>query len=214
MIHMNGSISCIILVGGKSHRMGKPKHFLHFNGIPILELQKRSLKRLFKEIIVVTSQTQTLKDSDIKIVADIYPDLGPMGGLYTGLQFSSKPHNFLIACDMPYINLRLIQYMIHQIKNHDIVIPESSYGLQALHAIYSKRCLKGIAYLIKQRHLRLYDLTRLQNTRFIAQQEINEYDPQELSFQNINTPAEYRKATRMKKNLPRFISEEWVPASI
>ena len=67
-------------------------------------------------------------------MADIIPDPGPLGGLYSGLAVSSNIHSFLIACDMPFINLKLIEFMIKQLGENDIVVPRSSQGIEMLFA--------------------------------------------------------------------------------
>jgi molybdopterin-guanine dinucleotide biosynthesis protein A len=132
-------------------------------------------------------------------VRDVIPGLGPVGGLYSGLAVSSCIYNFLIACDMPFINLKLLKYMISQINGYDIVIPRSSKGVETLFAIYSINCLESIRRQIDKRHLKLADILNSHNVRFITQEEIQDFDPRELTFININTFEEYEEAQSIWK---------------
>jgi len=88
-------------------------------------------------------------------VTDIIPDSGPLGRLYSGLAVSSNIRSFLIACDMRFINLKLIKFMIKQLGENDIVAPRSSQGIETLFAFYSLNCLETIRRQIEFRNLRL-----------------------------------------------------------
>ena len=131
------------------------------------------------------------------VLKDLIPDLGPIGGLYTGLITSSNPYCFLFACDMPFINVRLVEYMISQLENNDIVIPVSSRGLEALFALYSVRCVDTIKKHLEDRNLKLINLLDYHKVRYISQQEINRFDPEEKSFFNMNSPEDYLTAKRI-----------------
>ncbi len=197
MIDIKQDISCIILAGGKNSRMGKQKIFLRFGESSILELQTFLLRQIFEEIIVVTNTPNAYQTDDTKIIRDIISECGPIGGLYSGLSVSSNIHSFLIACDMPFINIELIRYMVRQIEDHDIVIPVSSRGMETLFAIYSLNCLESIVKQIELGNFKLKDILHIHNVRYIFQEEIHDFDPEEYSFFNINTPGDYDLAKRL-----------------
>ena len=130
-------------------------------------------------------------------MTDIIPDLGPLGGLNSGLAVSSNIHSFFIACDMPFINLKLIKFMIKQLGENDIVVPRSSQGVETLFAFYSLNCLKTIKRHIEFRNLRLLDILNFHKVRHISREEVGKFDPKEFSFFNVNSPRDYEEALKI-----------------
>ncbi len=177
--------------------MGREKAYLKIGERTIIEEQSDTLGRIFDEIIIVANSQNYFKNIDVKVVTDIIPDSGPLGGLYSGLAVSSNIHSFLIACDMPFINLQLIDYMIKQIGENDIVIPLSSKGIETLFAIYSLNCLETIKRQIEFRKLKLLDILSFFKVRYISQEEIEKFDPKESSFFNVNSPKDYEEALQI-----------------
>jgi molybdopterin-guanine dinucleotide biosynthesis protein A len=197
MLETQRQISCIILAGGKNARMGREKANLKIGERTIIEEQNDTLGRIFDEIIIVANSQNYFKNIDVKVVTDIIPDSGPLGGLYSGLAVSSNIHSFLIACDMPFINLQLIDYMIKQIGENDIVIPLSSKGTETLFAVYSLNCLETIKRQIEFRNLKLLDILNFFKVKYISQEEVEKFDPEEFSFFNVNSPSDYEKALKI-----------------
>ena len=197
MLETQRQISCIILAGGKNARMGREKAYLRIGERTIIEEQSDALSRIFDEIIIVANSQNYFKNIDAKVVTDIIPDSGPLGGLYSGLAVSSNIHSFLIACDMPFINLELIDYMIKQIGENDIVIPLSSKGIETLFAVYSLNCLETIRRQIEFRNLKLLDILNFFKVRYISQEEVEKFDPKEFSFFNVNSQKDYEEALKI-----------------
>ena len=197
MLETQRQISCIILAGGKNARMGREKAYLRIGERTIIEEQSDALGRIFDEIIIVANSQNYFKNIDAKVVTDIIPDLGPLGGLYSGLAVSSNIHSFLIACDMPFINLQLIDYMIKQIGENDIVIPLSSKGIETLFAVYSLNCLETIRRQVEFKNLKLLDILTFFKVRYISQEEVEKFDPKEFSFFNVNSPKDYEEALKI-----------------
>ena len=185
-------VSCIILAGGKSRRLGRNKAIERIGETSLLEKVISVLKQITNEVIIVTgedtSSVDGLKDKNLKHVKDIFPEKGSLGGIYTGLVVSGSQYNFVVACDMPFLNIQLIRYMIETINDHGIVVPKlKDKGYEPLHAIYSKSCIPQIEQLLKTNHLSIKDLIPLVNVKEILDDEIELYDLEHLSFFNINT---------------------------
>lgn len=197
MLDLKQQISCIILAGGKSTRMGREKAFFRIGKKTIIEEQKDTLSHIFEEIIIVTNALNNFKNINAKVVKDIIPESGPLGGLYSGLAVSSNIHSFLVGCDMPFINTELIEYMIEKIGENDIIIPLSTRGIETLFAMYSLNCLETIRRQIELKNLRLMDILDFFKVRYISHEEIEKYDPKELSFFNINSLEDYEKAKKI-----------------
>ncbi len=183
----------IILSGGKNLRMGKNKAFIEIGGIPIIQRIYSIFKRIFKEIIIVTNEKELFSHFDAIIHKDIIPDRGVLGGLYTGLFFSSFKYSFCVACDMPFLNESIILYLIKNINDYDVIVPKTEDGLQPLHAIYSKNCLEHIKKMIDEGEFKLIDFYPKVKTKIIEEFEFIKFDPTRKSFINVNTPEELNR---------------------
>ena len=177
----------IILSGGKNIRMGTNKAFLTVGGERLIDRTTRIFKQIFDEVILVTNSPLDYLDHDGIIATDIIKDKGALGGLYTGLLYTSGEHAFISACDMPFLNKAFIIHMIEYAHGYDIVVPRSADGLQPLHAVYSKRCLPPMKKLIDRNQLKITGFYRGLKTLEISEDVIKSFDPEEKMFINVNT---------------------------
>jgi molybdopterin-guanine dinucleotide biosynthesis protein A len=186
-------ITGIILAGGQNLRMGKNKAFLEVRGQRIIDRIKNLFLEIFDEILLVTNSPREYVDLNLRMVADLIPGKGSLGGIYTGLFHSSHAHAFVAACDMPFLNPGLIKHLIHLAPNFDIVIPRTDDGLQPLHAVYSQRCLSFMEELLTQNNLKIIDFFPRVKVREVPREEILPLDPGLKSFLNVNTPEDLRR---------------------
>ena len=182
----------VILAGGKSHRMGRNKAFLSINGRTIIERTVAIFEELFPERILVTNAPTEYLHLDLRIVTDLVPKKGALGGIYTGLFYASSQHIFVVACDMPFLNKGVIDYMVSSVEEFDVVVPRAGDGLQPLHAIYSKRCGSKIEALMASDDLKITKFYRKVKVREINTEEILAFDPKQSQFLNINTPEDLK----------------------
>ena len=188
-------LSCIVLAGGKSKRLGRNKLAETIGDKNLLARAISNLSCFNTEIIVVAAQDSVIPELPdypaLKLVQDIYPGKGALGGIYTGLVASGSNYNLVVACDMPFLSIDLLRYMVGQLGSYDVVIPRVNNGvLEPLHAVYSRRCIDHIELLIRQDRLSILDLFPLVNVKYIQKEEIDNIDPEHLSFFNINTEAD------------------------
>ena len=191
--------TAVILVGGKSSRMGQPKALLPFDGEPLIAHVIRNLQKLFVEAVVVAAPEQELPELPALLVRDEVAHLGPVSGIYHGLNASTKEFCFVTSCDAPFLNLTLISHLISQVSDYDVVVPFWEQRFQPLHAVYRKICAPLLKAQLERGELRpifLYDKVR---TRKIHEDEIRRLDPQGLSFLNMNSPSEYETALDLWK---------------
>lgn len=186
----NTNMSAIILAGGNSLRMGENKAFIQIDGTPIITRIYSLLKELFREVIIVTNEKHLFKDFEASIRTDLLPDKGALGGLYTGVFFSTFDYSFCVACDMPFIKKSLVQFLIRNTKDEDAIVPRTRDGLQPLHAIYSKRCLDAMKRVIDRGKYKIIDFYDLVNVKIIDEADFLHLDPLKESFINVNTPEE------------------------
>ena len=177
----------IILSGGKNVRMGTNKAFIEIDGERLIDRTIRLFKNIFDEVILVTNSPLEYLDQDVKIVTDIIKEKGAIGGIYTGLFYSTCDHSFVSACDMPFLNRSFIEYMIANTRHYDIVIPSPPDGLQPLHAIYSSRCLPHIKKSIDTDKLKITGFFKSLKVLKIPDDIITTFGPERMMFSNINT---------------------------
>jgi molybdopterin-guanine dinucleotide biosynthesis protein A len=189
----------IILSGGKSIRMGENKAFIEIEGVPIIHRIHTLFKNLFLETIIVTNQKDLFSNLESRIYNDLLPQRGVLGGLYTGLFFSSFQYSFCVACDMPFLKEKVIEYLIKDIEGYDVIVPRTTDGLQPLHAIYSKNCLGPIKKVIEQEKFKIIDIYPMVNVKIIKDEEFKYLDPMGESFININTPEELLYIIKRRK---------------
>lgn len=195
--------SYIALAGGKSLRLGRNKISETINSETLLQRVISCLSLFEGEVIIVKAREQSLphlkKYSNLKVVADIYPERGPLGGIYTGLASSSSFVNLVVAGDMPFLNRALLRYMIKLSDGFDVVVPRLGKFLEPLHAVYSKSCLAPIESFLKQDNLMVARLFDLLKVRYVEAEEIDRFDPEHLSFFNINTEDDFKTARKIAK---------------
>lgn len=183
-------VTGILLAGGKSRRMGFDKRFLKLGGETLMRRALSVYERLFTEILIVVAEpVPELAGIGHQVVTDLIPNCATLGGLYTGLSLARNPRVFAAACDMPFLNPVVIGHLLEFCDN-DVVMPKLATGLQPMHAVYSKACLPYFERMMANYDLSIHavighDALRVQ---LVAEEVIRTFDPQLLSFLNLNTP--------------------------
>ncbi|MFH1650841.1 MAG: molybdenum cofactor guanylyltransferase [Chloroflexota bacterium] len=194
--------SSLVLAGGQGLRFGQNKILETVGKRSLLEQVVACVSSISKETIVVVAGERTVPNLSSlpvpRIVADILPGKGPMGGIYTGLMVSSNDYNLVVAGDMPFLNPRLLRYMIDQAPDYDVVIPRLDGGMvEPLHAVYARRCLSYIEKMLEEDNLSVHRLLTALKVRYLEAAEIDAFDPQHLSFFNVNTKADLARARQL-----------------
>ena len=186
--------SAVILTGGKSSRMGRPKALLPFAGEPLIAHVVRKLKRIFAEAVVVAAPEQELPTLPVTLVRDEVAYQGPVSGIYHGLKASTREACFVTSCDAPFLNLQLISGLVSQLSDFDVVVPYWQERFQPLHAVYRRHVFPLLREQLNRGELRPISLYSKVRTREIQEEEIRRLDPEGLSFLNMNSPEDYREA--------------------
>lgn len=186
----------IILAGGLNKRFsGTNKALMQIGGVQILDRIYTIFKEIFEEIILVTNDPVKYLDWDLKIVTDIYPYRSSLTGIHAGLFYSSKPYSFITACDTPFLKKELIETLLYAVEPKiDIVIPETSTGVEPLCAVYSKRCQKPIENKLEKEEFKIDSFFSKVRLKKIPENELRQKDPELISFFNVNTPSSLEKA--------------------
>lgn len=175
--------------------MGRPKALLPFGNEPLIDHLVRRLQQKFKRVIVVAAPDQELPPFlAAKVVRDEVAYQGPVGGIYYGLKATIGIGAFVTSCDAAFLNFPLISFLTSQISDHDAVVPYWQDRFQPLHAVYRRSVVPLLKEQLERGELRpifLYDKVR---TRKVGEEELRRFDPEGLSFFNMNTPDDYAQA--------------------
>ena len=181
-------ISGVILAGGKSSRYGKNKAFAQIHGIPLIERVSGVLETLFRDLIIISNNPEDYRHLGLPVFEDIKRGLGPLGGIMTALRTMTTPYGFVVACDMPFLKEKLIRHMISIMDAYDIVAPKMGWRIEALHALYSRKCLPHVESLIESGQYQVARLFPMVSVRYVEEEEARIYDPKMESLVNINRP--------------------------
>jgi len=187
----------IILAGGKSRRLGTDKTIVRLGNSRLVDIALETISSVVDSIIIVTNSPQLFEGLPARVVTDVQPGTGPLGGILTGLLLGEHEHALVVACDMPFLNVGLLQHMARQVDGYDVVMPRVDDTLEPLHAIYSHHCVEPIRRLLAEGDLRIVDIINVLNevrVRYIDKDEIDMFDPSRLSFFNINTSDDLERA--------------------
>jgi len=190
-------VTSIILAGGRNLRLGSSKALEIIGGKSLIERVVERVKLVSNQTLIVTSSGQLALPlaGEVKVLVDLYPGKGPLGGIYTGLLASPSSHSVVVACDMPFLNIKLLGYMIELSPGFDAVVPRLEEGkLEPLHAIYSRSCLGIMKTEIERNHLQISHLLTMLRVKYIERAECQKFDPQLLTFFNINCQSDLDQA--------------------
>jgi len=188
--------SLAIIAGGQSRRMGRDKAFVDLAGKPLIEhVIRRSAVLGQADTILITNKPAQYAHLGLPMHRDILPNKGSLGGIYTALVNAKSPNVLMLACDMPFVNSRLLRYMIEQMDDDiDIVVPTVDGYPQGLHAIYKKSCIEPIARQLAADRLKIIRFYGQMRVRYLDETDYAAFDPLGRSFANLNTPEELAEA--------------------
>ena len=193
---METEVTGILLAGGKSRRMGEDKRYLIVGKQTLLERGLAVLRSIFQDVLVVIAQDSPPLDVDARVVRDLVPDCGSLGGIYTGLTQVTTPYIFVVACDMPFLNQAVIAQFTSRRATADIVMAKLAGQLHPMHALYGKGCLPAMEQMILARQLKIQELVSHASLRvqYFTEVDLLTIDPSWRSFHNVNTPADLEVA--------------------
>jgi molybdopterin-guanine dinucleotide biosynthesis protein A len=145
-----------------------------------------------------TNTPQEYAYLQLPMFEDLIKGLGPIGGILTGLESISDEAGFFVACDMPFLNRDLVRHMVGAREDFDAVVPRVGWKIEALHALYTKRCIPAIRELIDSGERQTIKFFHRVRIKFIEEEEIRTFDPELRSFFNINRLEELHNIREVK----------------
>ncbi len=190
-------LTVVIQAGGESRRMGQDKALIPFLGRPMIARVLQRLAPIADELIVTTNRPQEFNFLTCARVPDLMPGRGALGGVYTALSCASNPLVAVIACDMPFVNPRLVEAQCTALIAHnaDLVIPRYDGRMEPLHAVYDRDiCLPFVYDALQNNRWRVDAWFDQVNIHYFEKEDILKIDPEMRSFWNVNTLEEVSAA--------------------
>ena len=181
--------SAAILAGGLATRLGgRDKSALLVDGRAILDRQIDALTPLVDDLMIVGHRVNV---PGARVIADIVPGCGPLGGLHAALTSARSDVLFLVACDMPYVSPALVEHLLSLAGEADAVVPQTERGYHPLCAVYTRACLEPAAARLADRRLKLRELLDGVRARIVPAEDIRRFGDPDRLLANVNTPADY-----------------------
>ncbi len=190
-------ISAVVLAGGGSKRMGRNKALLKIGDKRMIQMVVEVLQGLFDEVLLVTRNPSTFYMlDDVKFVMDAIDTRkkNSLIGLYSGLLEARNEFIFIVPCDMPFLNIKLIKHMVETLDGEDVRVPMVGPHFQPLHGLYRKTCLPYIKNQLDEENYKIIDFYDHVLVRPVCETEIRRIDPGLNGFVNINTQSDYEQA--------------------
>ena len=186
---MEEKATAIIMAGGGSNRMGSDKSMLPINNKPIIEIIAEQLRGHFEQILISTNEVEKLGFLGFEIVPDKVPGQGPLMGIASALEASGSELNFVVACDIPNIDLSCVRRMLAEAVENgaDIIVPTTGdQKYEPLFAVYNKSALGAMNKLLSSGGRKISDVFAMCEVRSV------EFGDAEW-LANLNTMAEYEE---------------------
>jgi molybdopterin-guanine dinucleotide biosynthesis protein A len=185
--------------------MGRDKGLLDFSGVPLILHTARLLEPLVAEVTVVGSRAR-YASLGLRVIADADQaqvhkkrekiGMGPLAGIATALSATQLPWNLIVACDLPYLSAKWIDWLLSRaLRSHgDVVIPRTEHGIEPLAAVYRRDCHASIAAALGRGVRKVSEAIEGLQADVVPASEWREAEPSELILKNMNAPGDYEKA--------------------
>ena len=195
-------ITSVIQAGGRSTRMGgRPKALMELGGRRIIERVLAALTPVVDDIVLVTNTPELYAFLGLPMVADVYPDRGSLGGIYSGLKAASGDAAFTVACDMPFVHPDVVRLVVERAGQGDVVIPRVGHRLEPMHAAYAKACLPHIEERLLAGQLKIVEFLERVRVVEVAEADVARYREPRVAFMNVNTPEDLAQAEALAARL-------------
>ncbi len=187
----------VILAGGENTRFPAPKAFVRLEGKKIIEWQIGAFSMLpFRQTVISANEPEKYFHLGLPLIGDVYPVRGPMTGLFSAFAATGARRLFAVACDMPFIDIRLVRVIIDRMDRTgaDAVAPVWKGKAEPLFALYSARCAPLMEKRILEGHTSLQGILSDAGAEYVSEDEVGAVDPGGKSFVNINTLEDLEKA--------------------
>jgi molybdenum cofactor guanylyltransferase len=194
-------LTVVVQAGGQSSRMGEDKALKPFLGKPLIQRVIDRLSPIADEIIVTTNRPDEYAFLKLRLVSDLKPGRGALGGLYTAIASASSPFVAVVACDLPFASAPVLEGACRMLveEEADVVIYKTEKSYEPFHAVYRREtCLAAIESAIEADQWKVIAWFPQMKVRLLTAEEVKAFDPSGLCFWNLNTPEEFAKAEEIE----------------
>lgn len=188
---LSQNVAGVVLAGGQNRRMGgADKAFLTVNGQTVFERTLGLLRRCFPQVVVVSNHPERYAAFDVQVTRDEFLRQGPLAGIHAALGVIQLPYAFVVACDMPFLCVEPIAFLIDQIAEHDAVVPRWDGDIEPLHAMYATALRGRMADALRSGARAIRDFLPSIDVAYVSEAIMRRVQGADESFRNVNTPEE------------------------
>jgi len=188
---LSDRVAGMILAGGQNRRMGgADKAFLTVDGRSVFERTLGLLRRCFPQVVVVSNSPAKYAHFDIELTSDEFRGQGPLAGLHAGLARVRHPFAFVVACDMPFLRVEPIAFLVGRLADQDAVVPRWEGDIEPLHALYATRLRGPLERALRNGAGAIREFLPLIDVDYVPEADLRCIPGAEESFRNVNTPEE------------------------
>jgi molybdenum cofactor guanylyltransferase len=190
-------VSAFVLAGGKSTRMNADKAFVEFDGSTLLARALKLAANASSETWIVGPRQKFARFA--QVVEDAFPNHGPLGGIHAALRVSNTDLNFLLAVDLPFVEVSFVQYLLSQAQASNAVatVPRAGGGWQPLCAVYRKPFADVAETALHQSANKIDPLFAKVDVRVVEEMELTRAGFSPEMFRNLNTPDDLTEAYKV-----------------
>ena len=177
--------------------MGRDKARVLLGGRPLITHVLERAAPLGTDVLVTTNAPEAFDFLGVRLVPDDQPGAGALTGLQTALRAARAERVLVLACDLPFVCIPLLEHLLRVAPEADAVLPRWHGELEPLHAIYRRSCLGPIERALAEGRRRMISFHASIRLHVVEEDDIVAFDPQGLTFFNVNTPDELRTAERL-----------------
>jgi molybdopterin-guanine dinucleotide biosynthesis protein A len=177
--------------------LGVSKVLLSVDGRSLLLGLLDKLGAVFQEVLLVTrdepnpAEGEVFREAEnmggVRVVRDVYPNKGPLGGIHASLYHASSPLVFVTACDMPFPSLPLALALLVKARGREAAVPRVGGYLEPLFAVYAAKAASKAREFLDKGVLQVSRFIESLDAYYMEEDEVTRYDPQRISFRNINS---------------------------
>lgn len=191
-----------VLVGGQSRRMGTDKALLTIGGVPLIQRVVGTLQAVVNEVFLVGPGAERYEWLNVQATDDLVAGAGPLGGIHSALCVARHPRCLVVACDMPFLDMDLLRFMLREAASWDVVVPRGPERYETLHAVYARFCLEPIEQMLENGKLCPVDFFPLVRVRSVEADEIASFEHGWRSLMSVNTAADLELARVLADQCP------------
>jgi molybdopterin-guanine dinucleotide biosynthesis protein A len=203
--------SAVILAGGFSRRFGQNKGLIELSGKPlVLHVLDKALHIVDEVVVVVSSDAQKRAFScalhdEVDVTVDKYEKQSPLVGALTGFERVRGKHSLLLPCDTPFITNRVLLLLLDLCINRNAAIPRwpNEYIEPFQAAYHTQSALRAAETAFEEKKLDMQSMIlHMTRVRYISTLVLRQMDPKLLTFFNINTPEDLKRAESILRHKP------------